>query len=415
MVKRFIIVIMAVVLAFGSAGCSGARETDEVLYVLALGVDKAGPDQLKITHQIAVPHGLAGGGEGKGDNGGESYILNTVIAPTLAESRSLLMSTMSRIPNYSHTKAIIVGEETARQGLAGFIGPLVRYREFRGNIYIIVVKGTAKEFMEANKPQLELLPSKFYESIFENSSESGYFLRSDIHDFYIRLKNNIGSPYAAYMGVASMTGANRPSEKKQPPEKAEEYTPGNVPRVSEKKQTEIIGTALFKGDRMISVLTSEETMMLSILKGSFERGFLSIDDPLQPKAAVNLQLRLAEKPQIGISENQSRIWVKVRLEGEISSIASGINYETEEYRGILEEQISQLITRQMLKMLQHTQQLGCDPVGFIAHLRPKFSTFDAMANADLIGLYSHAEIAVDVKTSVRRSGLMWRTSPILQK
>lgn len=413
MVHR-LLACMLLVSAFFIAGCVGSRETDDVAYVIAVGIDKAESGMMEITYQIAIPK-AQGGGKSGGDED-RSFVLSTIKATNLAEARNLLTSTMGRFPSLSHTKAFIVSEEFARQGLGNLLGPIMRFREFRGSIILVVVKGTAKDFLQANNPKIETQLSKYYEGLIFEKRESGFFLQTDIHDFYIRLKNPVGSPYALYAALNPKTGTNNPAGSKVPPEKTEEYIAGGIPRSGEGNRPEFLGTALFRADKMVGWLTNEETRAVEILQGDFTRGYLVVEDPLVPKDSINISLRLGEHPKIKLHLNDGKITiqVRVRLEGEISSIPSGINYEVDEYRQLLEAQIAKLMELQIRKALEKTQELGSDPVGFIAYMRPEFGTYAEMMNADLLTLYRQAEIQLDVKAAVRRSGLMWRSTEILK-
>lgn len=201
---------------------------------------------------------------------------------------------MGRFPSLTHVKAFIISKDFARQGIGDLIGPLMRFREFRGSIILIVVKDTAKEFMSENNPKIETQLSKYYEGILFENRESGFFLQTDLHDFYIRLKNPVGSPYAVYADLNPRTGLSDPAGPKVPPEKTEEYKPGGMPRLGEQIRPEFLGTALFRADKMVGSLTNEETRAVELLQGDFTRGYLVVEDPLKPKSSVNINLRLSE-------------------------------------------------------------------------------------------------------------------------
>jgi spore germination protein KC len=414
--SRRLLTGLLLVIALLTTGCIGSRETDDIAYVIAVGVDKSDEKMMEVTYQIALPSAQGGGGK-EGGEAASSFILNTIKATNLAEARNLLTSTMGRFPSLTHTKAFIISEEFARQGLGSFIGPLLRFREFRGSIILVIVKGTAKDFMHANNPKIDTQMSKYYEGLLFEKRESGFFLQTDVHDFYIRLKNPVGSPYALYAGLNPKGGINAPAGPKVPPEKTDEYIPGGIPRSGDENRPEFLGTALFRADKMVGWLSNEETRVMEILQGDFTRGYLVIEDPLEPKASINISLRMGEQPDIKLRMNDGKvsILVKLRLEGEITSIPSGINYEVDEYRQLLEAQITTLMEHQIRKMLRKTQELGTDPVGFTAYMRPEFKTDDELMKADLLELYSQADIQLDIKSAIRRSGLMWRSTEIFGK
>jgi spore germination protein KC len=134
-----------------------------------------------------------------------------------------------------------------------------------------------------------------------------------------------------------------------------------------------------------------------------------------PETTVNLTVGLAQKPKIAaeIVEGRPVFSISVKLEGEIVSIASGINYEHGEYRKLLEQQVSNVYREEIEKYFQVTQALNSDAAGLGYHLRHLFGTSPEFADFHWNEKYRDADIRVDVKTELRRSGLMQRTSPIV--
>lgn len=396
-----------------TAGCNGARETDEMAFAITVGIDAAPGGQLNVTYRLAKPAAL--GGEGGKGGGWEASPIVTINAPSLAVARDLLNSQVARNPSMVHVKVVVIGEELARKGIGDAIGPLLRFREFRGAMFIHVADGTtAEKLIRTNKPLLEKLPTRWVEGMMSTSGETGYYLRTFLHDFIVRLKAGSGSPYAVLSGVR--TGERRPAVEPAAGEKTSEYLPGEID-VRGGNPGQVIGTALFRGDKMVGKLTSEETRMLALLIGEFRRGYITIQDPLQPASGVNIHIRPGRKPQIDVKLADGRVVidVDVMLEGEVTSIGSGINYEAPGYNQRLEDQISAVVREDMTKMIRYTQRVGSDPVDFGKYLRPLFTTYGEYRRFDFDSRYPTAEVNVRVTTQLRRTGLMWKTSPVRQR
>jgi spore germination protein KC len=400
------------------SGCNGGRETDEVAYVIGIGIDRAENDQINITYQIAIPKALSssgGGDSGTGGNGSKAVTTLTIRTYNIAEARNILTTLIARMPNLSHNKVFFIGEALAREGVADIFGPLVRYREYRGSMFIAVVHdGTAEKYLKQLNPKLEVLPSKFIETMLMSNNETGYYVRSDLQEFYGRLKSSSGSPYAALVATNLMNGENRPSGEKLPDEKVSEYLAGDIPAYDSIPASQFAGTALFRQDKMVGTLTTEETRMLLILQGNFPHGFIVITDPNLSTAMINVNLRLGEKPTTNVSfvDGHPVIAVSVLLEGDLTAIPSGINYEQQEYRQQLEGRLSALIQAQIEKMLNKTQVLDSDVVGFGYQARTAFPTYQAWEDQNWDELYSKAQFQIKVTTKLRRTGLMWRSVPI---
>lgn len=412
MCVRVAVALLLVAALLFATGCNGARELDEVAYVLTVGVDAREGNQLDLTYRIAIPRTLAAGdGAGKAGNGKTTNLV-TITAPTLAEGRNLLNSAVSRAVNLSHVTAFVIGEDLARKGLMDLLGPMMRFREFRGSIYLIVVNGKAKDFIKRNTPE-EIIASRWVEAQMSSADETGYYLKTTLHDFNRLLKGKSGSPYAILMGINPLKGDERQIGPDNPGDKTREYLPEELPREGGNPAT-VIGTAVFKADKMVGLLPSQETRMLAMLLGNYPRGFVVVDDPLVPKHAINVNLRLGRKPKINVdvSDGQAAINVDVFLEGEITSIPSGINYESGEYSRLLEQQISRTVQQRMLQMLHHTQEWGTDIVDFGYYLRPKYSSDNDFKQIHWDTMFRKANFDVVITTQIRRTGLMRKTSPI---
>ncbi|SHJ39563.1 Ger(x)C family spore germination protein [Propionispora hippei] len=394
---------------FFATGCSGAQETDSTAYVLALGIDKGEQDgMIKYTCQVALPKPSTKEG---GEEESKTQVSVTATARSLAEARNLINSSMSRTLTFSHMKALIIGEDLAKEGVNDIFAPLMRFRDMRGSIYILVANGvSAADFMDKNKPKLESFMSRYYESMMFSSNESGYYFRTTLQDFYKELKNVGDCPLATLVSLNGKKKGEDGEGSMFPSEVSPEYTAGNSP-LEKGNPAEAMGLAVFSGDKMVGTLTNEEARMLNILRGTFKHGFYVITDPLVPEKFVNLTMRLNGKPHIKIEQMDGQIHIKVEVnvETEITAIPSGTNYEQGEYNQLLENHISQLLQAQILKMLHKTQEWGCDAVGFGVHMRPFFATHQEFMQLDWPPMYRQAEFDISVNTIVRRTGLMQQT------
>lgn len=406
---------MLVALSLSLAGCYGSKEPDDLAYVLVIGVDKAAGGKSKVTYQIALPGGRSSAG-GKDEKGGEKvpWILSSILTPSTAETRMLLNSTISRYPSVTHLSTYVFSEEMAREGLNPRVSYVVRSNEFRESLFLIVVPGSAEEYIRQNKPALADQIHKFYEDSISPASEGSYFLHASFHDFYTRLKNSGGSPYTVYSAINPITGKDKPTDGKTPEQKGDPYLPDGVPRTGTENPVNFLGLAVFRGDKMVGVLNSDETRAVAILQGKFSRASIGVIDPLLPKKdAININFHCSPQPQITANLNGGVpiFSVDIRIEFELLSITSDINYEIPDYRKLLEAQVADLIKAQITTMIKHTQKLGTDPVGFGFYLRPKFRSTSELEHADMTALYQAADIRVNVIAKLRRTGGTWRSSP----
>jgi len=382
-----------------------------------IGVDKTPEGKEKVTYALAAPFAKndgenteTGGQSGKKKLGSQY----TILIPSSAEGRMLLNSSIGRFIKYSHIVIEIWSEKAARSGVNGSMSFNIRSRDFRETVYFMVVKGSAEEYIKQNQPVLESNLYRYYEGILSKNNQSGYYLPATFHEFYNRLKNSGGSPYMTYSAINPMTGNDEPNGTKNSEQKGDPYLAGGVPRTGTADTAEVLGLAVFKQDKMVGVLNSDETRAVAILLNKFPRGYVGVVDPLSPeKDVINLNVYTDTKPKIIASLNDGKpsFNIAVQLELELFGLTANTNYEAPEYRTLLETQVSNLFTEQIMNMIKHTQELSTDPVGFGLYLRPDFANTNELDQTNLTELYKIADFNVNVSTKLRRTGLIWRTSP----
>lgn len=408
---RFLLVMLLILILL-TTGCSvnGARETDEVAWVITMSVDRADDGDIVVGYRLALPAVLAAGEGVSGDK--ETSSIVTVKAPTLAEARNILNASASRAVNLSQVTAIAIGEDLARHGVQNLLGPLMRFREFRGTVFILVCPGKALDTIKANKPRIETLISRYIHNSVSSYGESSFYVPFSLHEFYTRLKTASGAPLAVGYGLNPLSGEGR-AVRTEPGRKTKTYLPGGLPREGG-NPVEFSGMAVFKEDKMVGFFDTGETRALSILLNKFKGSYFSIPDPLAPKYQVTLNLRNGRAPKItvDISGEKPVIRLDVLIEGEMTGNPSGISYEQPEYLQLLEAEIANQLQQQLADMLARAQEWKADVADFGYYIRPKFLTMSELKAYNWDKQFPQATITIKVKAEIRRTGLIRKTVEI---
>ena len=116
-----------------------------------------------------------------------------------------------------------------------------------------------------------------------------------------------------------------------------QYLAGQLPRQGQNK-LEYWGTALFDQGKMVDELNGQETRTLAIIRGEFERGFFTLQDPKEPKFVIPLDVRPAGRPKVKISFNGDTptIDLTIHLKGDILAVQSRLHYEQDPLLSLLE-------------------------------------------------------------------------------
>ncbi|HHY06853.1 MAG TPA: Ger(x)C family spore germination protein [Clostridia bacterium] len=413
MTPKVKLLLISMFLFLFAQGCWGMQETDEMGYILVMGIDKGEENIVKVTFQLAVPQPLEGGGEKEA-----ATEIIEVEAASLFGAQQLLNTFVSKHLTLIHNTAVIVSEEIAREGLSKYINPLVRSRELRRTNFLLVVKGKAGEFIEQNKGLVfEKYPSRQLDILMASADLTGIILESDIHMFYQGLKSPGQQPTLALVGVQrskeeqDKEASSRSNEEKIKAEAA--YLPGEIPRKGGNK-IDLIGQAVFKDDQLVGFLNGEETRYYKMLTGKFKKSIFSFSEPEEAdNDLIVMEIKKACHPEIKIRADDFKTVIEVNLflDGEIMSIQSGKNYEKGTLEKELEKHISNLISQEITQLIKKTQEeYASDIFGFGEYTRGFFWTWQDWVDYAWLEKYPFCEVKVQTYFDIRRTGMMSKTA-----
>ncbi|MCX7711176.1 MAG: Ger(x)C family spore germination protein [Clostridia bacterium] len=426
--KRYkVFCLLLILLCWMLAGCSpDLVEIDEEVYALVLGADISANNKIKITLQYPSYKGSGGGGSGSKSSGGggggsreeigvyEGNIITTVEASSILEGINLLNTAVSRQISLTHCKLLVFSEELAKQGVEDYLAPMMRYRDMRRIMHVIVCKGKAESFIKENINTIGESESKAIELMATQSLNNGLFPRMTFIDFYRNMLSPYEQPLTAYAGINDFSKLSSGDEETASPLKIPEgYLPSEVPRKGAARR-ELAGTAIFNGPKMIGVLDSFETRCMLIIKNQFKRGIVTIEDRKAPGKVIPLDVRLGRKPVIkGYFENGVPIIdVRVNIEADLGAIQSRVNYERLSLVEALNGQIKEFFEAGLRQTIDKTQRLNCDVFGFGEYIAGNFSTIQELEAYNWKKHYKDAKVNVTVEANVRRTGLMFGSKPL---
>lgn len=421
--KKYRLVVIFMLICLMLTSCYDAVEIDDEVYAISIGIDKGVSNKLRVT--IQYPNYMGGGdkggaGGGSSDKGKEegqvgSTVVSSVEATTLLEALDLFNTYIARKISLTHTNMLVISEEFAREGIGQYVAPSARFREFRGDMQVIIVRGDAESFILENKSTIGENISKSEELMFTQSKNTGLFPKVNFHYFYSNMLSTYCKTFAVYAGVNELKGTVKEEPDEEKVFKTEiDVLPGNLPRRGAAKR-EFLGTAVFDGDRMVGYLTPSETRYFLMVTGKFEKGIISLEDPQKPGFAIPLDVRLGRRPKISTAFKDGKpvINFSVNLEADIGAIQSRINYEKVDRLNELNTYIESYIKSSIEQVIQKTQnQYNTDIFCFGKKIAGHFSTIREWESYDWLSHYKSAQVNVKVDVNIRRTGLMVRSLPI---
>jgi spore germination protein KC len=352
---------------------------------------------------------------------------------------------------------------------------MIRSREFRPTINVVVCKGKAEEYLKGIKPVLDLDPAKYYELTFSAYRYTGLSIRSQLTEFYSDMESS------SVQAVAVLAGVNKPKppkggqdggstqggqsgsggdqsggsgggqsgssgdsdqsdqsggsgQKSQAGDQKQEakpeqstnkskgrpqpfegdYEAGSIPRTGDVKG-EIEGLAIFDGGKMVGEMDGEAATDYLLVNGDFHNAYKTFGDPEVKGAYVVLDVSQKSKPvrRVKIVGGKPQISVQVAVDADIETIQSGYNYEDTKKIPILEQAAAAQLKNEIVNFLgQTTGEFHSDICGFGHNARGMFLTWKDWEDYHWLQQYKDATFNVGVRVKIRRPGLILRSEPM---
>lgn len=394
MKKKFL--ILAIACCTFLTGCWDKDELEDWGYIAAIGIDKAPSDKFDITFQLTNPQV---GTSTKSNVKEPSQEVVTVPAKDLPTSKDLASTFVTRRLTMSHAVAMIVSEEMA---LSDEFYPLLesslRDKDIRGDINLIICPEKASEYINANKPEMETRPTKYYSFMTQRWDDTGLVPTSSIFRFAKRTEYEQGLFLAIY-------STSKKNSENKAVEQDTEIIAGETGRENG-DPIEMLGSAVFKNGKMIGKLNGFETQLSLLLRR--ERNLksisLNIKDPLNPKYNVSMMLSPKKNTKIKMDLNNyvPTITVTVPLEASVKGIPSFINYVTDmDKQTVLENSIKEYLEDKTKSFIKKTQtEFKAEPFIWASEARKYFLTNKAFDDYDWMKKYSMADITVNFQIKI---------------
>lgn len=408
LLRNIFIALLTIVLVMAFSSSYTSFSIDNLAFVIAIGIDTGDNDSnLKVSFQIAKPSSASEGASTQD----ETSIINTVETSSIYTAINLMNSYIGKELNLSHCKLVVFSEEVATKGISNEIYTLINDVQIRPSTNIIVSKTDAKYYIEASKPSLETLPTKYYE-IFPNSSKyTGYTSNATIGDFFNGLTCNTCQPFAILGGTIDSNIDNLKDYSSSDPLNAGNAK-SNETSIAGKRGAENIGLAVFKNDKLVGELTAMETVCFSLMRNHVDGFLITIPDPREDESYIDLYLFPAKdtKGNVDIINGTPYITVNCKFNGRIYSMKKDAKYLNNTVLDEISKTASKYIELQISNYLYKTSKdLKADINGFAKHVLRKFSTLEEFERYNWLENYENSFFTVNSDVCVKSGFLLTET------
>lgn len=282
---RRILIIIICLCTIITSGCWDRVEIERNSFILGIGIDLAEDNKYVFTFQIALLDAFKGENEKT-----KSTQQISITADNLTDATNNLLRYSGNVPNYTHCKLIVFGEDYAEKGIKHSLDYIFREPEIRRTTTVCLAEGKAKDILEAEPVSAPSSALVINEIITQNSTtNSQIFPFQDVaylHQNFIRSSDS------------------------------------SLVRVFAKDdQVKVSGIGILKDYKLVGYLTDTEVTGLRIIEGEIKKGLFSTQLPWEDGGRIILNaysIDASTTPKI--EDDNLKIKTRVRIEGDINDI-----------------------------------------------------------------------------------------------
>lgn len=377
-----------------TSGCWSRRELNYLAIVEAFGIDKVkGKEEIIGSQQIVRPAAAKAGGDTKGVGGGSSSAVWILTARGETYFDAIRKGAMqsSRRMYYGHNKVIVIGEEAAREGVAGYLDLAGRDPELRPGVWVFIAKGvTAEEIISAQSEQ-NPIGAIVLDGLAKLNRASSLNAVIHMEDFLKKVSSETTDAYASRIEILKRK------------------TVGDQEFVEFK----LSGASVFRKDKLIGWLEEKETRGMLWIIGEVKSGIITVKAP--DNKSIGLEILSANskiKPEI--RDGKLFIVVEVSEEANLGDSNSQMDLITPERIKELNRKQSDVIEEEIRSCLKITQkEYKVDLFGFGEAIHRTYPKDWELIKDKWEEIYPAIPVELVINTNINRYGMF--TEPAFKK
>ncbi|MCM3788981.1 Ger(x)C family spore germination protein [Domibacillus indicus] len=395
----FVFILVSAVLL---SGCWGRMEVQQLDIVSAIGVDRGSDDEknaYRVTVQVINEGQVAGTAAKSGASGEMPVVAYSAEGSTILDALRKIEKKSPHELFLAHIRSMVIGEELARtDGIQGLFDSLDRTPYFRGEFPVLFVKdNTAEEALHVTTPLEELPADRIISGVETLERQQGDYDMLNADQVVKQIEWG-GGMLVSLQVVGSPEEGNKMS---------------NIEGISPETKLEMGGLGIFKDGKLQGWMNDELSRGVSWINNDLKQTIVHLDCEGK-KDGITVKIdRSRTKVNAKIQNDKRVIELSVRAEGSFDEVQCPIDLTKHKTFTDFEKQLDQEIEREINKTVAYAKNKKNDIFRFgeaINHKDPK--TWRKIKEKWQDEGFPETEVSVEVKTSIRRSGL--RTNSYLE-
>lgn len=358
------------VLILGSmllSGCWDATDVEELSVPLVSGYDTAEhlPDARVTTTGIFVPISS------------KEETVEIVEAQTIGATRGSRVFSSPKTFTIVQLQAALYGKEIALQGIDKYIDILIRSPFVKNSLFIAVVDGRADQLMYRYNQREKSQGSFKIVDLLKIAPQNGFIPKTTLHKYIVCARSR------GKTAVAPILALNANDKLK------------------------IVGSVVFKEDKMIAQFDQRETRLMMLLRGEKSQGYI-------PFRIVGRDMKgqgtvfVANSRQVDVQRSGNRFdfYITVKLRGrlvEYNGTKADSSTDKDYFLSQVEETLARDLEKQMENFIRLMQEeIGVDCINISPYALAKWRS-ELNEQVDK-GFINRVNVFVDVKVELQNVG-----------
>lgn len=399
-IKRTLVFLIIAMLMF-CPGCWDYQELEQSSFPSAMGVELS-PDNIFSFSTLLLqplPPGEAGSSK-------LEPILITGQGKSVALAARRSMLSLSKIPEWAHVRAIILGENLVKSDLSLSIDFMTRNRNLRPDIGLFICSSASPEdILSVQTPLVNDLGSGLLELIKLNQQQLGIYVPITMEEFTYRLATPGIEPLVPQLSVLEVPDANQTKDENADTKSNKANNNNN--------RIYLNGAAAFKGRQMVGTLNETECKGYFWLNAKGQQGgIIIITSPMNPEETLLLQVvgfESKSRPELVDGQLQMNLEVNVQLNlYEQSGATPVIDPQTAQQ---IESLAEQEIEGQVLSCVIKSQELQSDILGWGRLVYAYQPSLWGNMESNWENIFPSLKTKIQVNTLLKRTGLTSKSFP----
>jgi spore germination protein KC len=368
--KRITALLCLALAAMLPAGCAGARDLNELVIVMGIGIDKdeKTPGNITLTAQIVLPEKISSPGEGGSSSESASYYNMGSSAENTFEAVREYTHMISGKLYTAHAEVFVIGRKMAEQGIAPNLDFFIRAKETRPTAKIVIADTTASQVMDI-MPKMNRLPATNISRLVDEQADNSQSRDAELLDFIKAMQSSTTAFIAPIVRVEKNEGEDKLA---------------------------IRGMAVFRDDRMVGELSEDETRGVLWVTGDVKSAVINIR--IGGGVASFEVLSAGSSISPSVEDGKVTIKISVSVSTEMAEQTCPENLQTQEKMKELQGLIGQAVCDEIAMAFQKSVQLKADVFGFGEAVHKRYNAQWSEMEPEWDAIYP--QIMLDVRTKV---------------